>query len=846
MSYFRLLFMLTTVLCITVQSFYGQEISLEDNIRHKKAVNIQNKAKDYEKAYRMYVENIQIFKSKPTENKAYEELIARSYLNAGNCMLASNQIYSALNNFNEAIEKYNILHKKDVKHFPDSLKIYRRTGDAYYNRSRVFDLYGEFNKAFEDAQIAMKWFEKAGRCQRKILCLNQLANISIGKLDYDKVVHYANLAQKKIDGCNKINSNEKADIFHTLAYGYKGLKEYDTAINNYQEALKYTDNIIDSAKTILNISESYIEKGNIKKAEKYLNWSFRLKRKVYFPANTHFSYTPVYENFGDIAMIENNYKTALNLYNISIDNLKDDPKSETPYIYNKPDLIRVLDLKAQAALKSGNTDLAHRTYADLDNWINEFYKDLSTNESKLTWIARAHDTYAHAIEVALAKNDKEKAFQYAEKAHAVLLWQSLSQQAARSLLSENDKEKMDDLTAKISQADQQYTTGEIQIDALRTLERKRENLEKTFDEKYPEYAQRKYQAEATTVSDIQSKIIDDHTAFIEYYRTDEVLYIFIITKNNIEIIQQNADGLTADISTFVKNISRKNMDVENYHALAHKLYEQLIPSAIHSNDDIKHLVIVPDREIGMLPFAALATQATSGTLNKNTPFLLKKYTTNYLYSAGSYLQLQQKPTNQKYCFAGIAPVEYKMEKWKNKPLPHSEEELDGIKPLHWQWQREILMREQATKAEFERIIREGYRTIQVSTHAVFDKNKGQIIFHDKVITQGDIDQLEINTHRLILSACDTGVGIQNQGEGILSLGWNFAYKGVPSITMTHWSISDNSTKDIMIHYHENLNDSTPADQALQNAQQKYLENIASDTQANPYYWAAFFHTGNTE
>jgi len=69
---------------------------------------------------------------------------------------------------------------------------------------------------------------------------------------------------------------------------------------------------------------------------------------------------------------------------------------------------------------------------------------------------------------------------------------------------------------------------------------------------------------------------------------------------------------------------------------------------------------------------------------------------------------------------------------------------------------------------------------------------------------------------------------------------------VPSITMSHWSVSDNSTKDIMIRYHENLNDSLPADQALQNAQQTHLNNIISDTQARPYYWAAFFHTGNVQ
>jgi len=164
----------------------------------------------------------------------------------------------------------------------------------------------------------------------------------------------------------------------------------------------------------------------------------QLKQKVHKNSPYNFSYAANFENLGDLKAAQNDFESALNEYQKSLINLTDNFRSqntnENPkttgghYIYNKPNLLRVLDLKAQAAKKTGNIDLAYDTYTDLDNWINEFYKDLTTNESKLTWIARAHAMYAHAIEVALEKNDKEKPFQYAEKAHAVLLWQSLSKQ----------------------------------------------------------------------------------------------------------------------------------------------------------------------------------------------------------------------------------------------------------------------------------------------------------------------------------------------------------------------------------------------------------------------------------
>ena len=778
------------------------------------------------------------------DSQADKEMIARTYRNMGMCQLELNLLNKAQQNLDEAIDRYSTIIKNDTI-------LNTRYAFCHRHRARIFLRKGDFTKAIDDSNTAIELFKKINELNNEAAVWNLLANIYIDTQEYERAKECCEIAIAKCQA--DLDINPLADIYHTLAIINRRQNNYKQAIDNYNNALKFTKNSSGFAKTYNSIGFAYLKMGNLVESESYLNRGLKIKKVVSNNSRYDFSYSATFENFGDLKIAQGDFENALDYYQKSLINLTDDFRNQdintnptikgNHYIYNKPDLLRALDLKAQAALKSDNTDLAYDTYQDLDNWITEFYKDLSTNESKLTWIARAHDMYAHAIEVALKKGNKEKAFQYAEKAHAVLLWQSLSQQAAQSLLSDEEREEMDDLSAEIRQADQQYRNQEISIDKLRSLKREREAIEKQFEEKYPKYKERKYQTEAITVSNVQD-IIDNNTAFLEYYLTSEVLYIFTITKDNIEIAKKSAEGLADDISNFVKNISRKDTDAENYHALAYKLYEQLIPNNLQLGETIDRLVIVPDSEIGTLPFAALATQATSGEFNKNTPFLFKKYTTNYLYSAGSYLQLQQKTANQKYCLAGIAPIEYKLKGWAD--LPNSEGELEGIKSLHWSWYREILMREKATKTAFKDILKESYHTMQVSTHAVFDENGGRIIFYNDSLNQHEIDELEkIEIHRLIFSACETGKGIQNQGEGILSLGWNFAYKGVPSITMTHWKINDYSSQKIMISYHENLNDRMPADEALQKAQLEYLENdVTSNSEYSPYYWAAFFHTGN--
>ncbi len=726
---------------------------------------------------------------------------------------------------------------------------------TYRYISECYTKLGEHKKAIDASEAAIKFAKENKLKGFQIGDTYNRYCISLIESKYPENLYSAVVqADKAISFFDSDDYKGIAPALNNKGNAHRWLKQYSMAIQSYEEALAIQKKALRKAETLNNIATALYGQGKYQQAINILKKSLQLKKNRYEDAQFRYTYAANHENLAENYEALGNIDEALKNYQLALINIIDSFRNEnintnpgvkdSLYIYNKPDLLRVLDLKAQAALKSGKTDLAHETYQELDDWITEFYKDLSTNESKLRWIDRAHATYGRAIDVALKKGDKTKAFEYAERAHAVLLWQSLSQQAARSVISDDeDKEKMDDLTAKIRQADQQYRNGEIKVEALRNLERKREALEKTFDEKYPAYAQRKYQPEATTVSDIQSKIIDNQTAFIEYYQTEETLYIFTITKDGLEVTKKNAKELTKDITDFVKNISNKNMNEDNYHTLAHKLYQQLIPQSIPSNDKINRLVIVPDREIGTLPFAALATQATSGQLNENTPFLVKKYTTNYLYSAGSYLQLQQKEANQDYCFSGIAPVQYEIEGWDE--LEHAGKELDEIKSLHWMWQREILKEEEATKAAFKRIMKEEYKTILVSTHAAYGENGGEIIFRDSILTQDEIDVLEVNTHRLILSACKTGVGAQNQGEGILSLGWNFAYKGVPSITMTHWEVKASTTKDIIVSYCENLNKGISADQALAEAQRQYLSG-ESYSIAEPYYWSGIFHTGNID
>ncbi|MBS1789354.1 MAG: CHAT domain-containing protein [Acidobacteria bacterium] len=93
------------------------------------------------------------------------------------------------------------------------------------------------------------------------------------------------------------------------------------------------------------------------------------------------------------------------------------------------------------------------------------------------------------------------------------------------------------------------------------------------------------------------------------------------------------------------------------------------------------------------------------------------------------------------------------------------------------------------------------------------------------------------TELVVLSACQTGLGKEIRGEGIVGLTRGFMYAGAPRVAVSLWSVNDRSTADLMKHFYEAMlaKGQRPAE-ALRSAQ---LELLKQKQWQSPYYWAAF-------
>jgi len=146
-----------------------------------------------------------------------------------------------------------------------------------------------------------------------------------------------------------------------------------------------------------------------------------------------------------------------------------------------------------------------------------------------------------------------------------------------------------------------------------------------------------------------------------------------------------------------------------------------------------------------------------------------------------------------------------------------------------------------------------YRIVHFATHAVLNSDNPGLsgIILSMVDEQGrrqngflglrDIYNLELPVDLVVLSACNSALGKDIGGEGLVGIVRGFMYAGASRIVASLWKVDDLATKELMVRFYRNVfgKGESPA-AALRSAQ---VEMWREPDWNSPYYWAAFVLEG---
>jgi CHAT domain-containing protein len=106
----------------------------------------------------------------------------------------------------------------------------------------------------------------------------------------------------------------------------------------------------------------------------------------------------------------------------------------------------------------------------------------------------------------------------------------------------------------------------------------------------------------------------------------------------------------------------------------------------------------------------------------------------------------------------------------------------------------------------------------------------------------EIYNLELPADLVVLSACQTGLGKEIKGEGLVGLTRGFMYAGAARVAASLWKVDDAATAELMRRfYFEMLKNGLSPTAAMRRAQ---IEMAGQKRWRSPYYWAAFTVQGD--
>lgn len=182
-------------------------------------------------------------------------------------------------------------------------------------------------------------------------------------------------------------------------------------------------------------------------------------------------------------------------------------------------------------------------------------------------------------------------------------------------------------------------------------------------------------------------------------------------------------------------------------------------------------------------------------------------------------------------------------------LPGTRQEAEQIVAMVSTNERRLMLdfaanRDAATSAELGQ-----YRYVHFSTHGLLNSVHPELsglVFslvnergetQDGFLRAHEIFNLKLSPEVVVLSACQTGMGKNIRGEGLVSLTRGFMYAGAPRVIVSLWGVSDWGTTELMVRFYEAmLKDGLRPAAALRAAQVSLMKD---KRWASEYYWAPF-------
>ena len=722
-----------------------------------------------------------------------------------------------------------------------------RPGEAttLNNIGLVYSDLGEKQQALDYYKQALTLFQAVADRKGEAATLNNIGGIYFDLEEKQQSLDYHNQALLLIQAMG--DQTEEATILNNIGRIYDDLGEKQKALNHYNQALLLSQTVSNrkqEAITLNNLGWIYFDLGEKQKALDYYNQALPLTQAV-----------------GD-------RKTeAINLSNIAL--TKSSLGNLTEAI---TDIQAAIEIVEDLRSKIGSQELRASYFATVQGYY-KFYIEL---------LMQLHQQDPNSGYDALALH-------ISERSRARSLVELLTEANANiredvdSQLLEKERNLLQQLNT-VERDRHELVSGQYNQAELDRIKQKSQSLLTQLDQleaqirlTSPRYAELKY-PRPLTLEQIQEKVLDQDTLLLTYSLGEDRSYLWAVTKDNItsyELPKQSE--IEAAANTFRESVFFDNgADLSSGVPLS-----QILLAPVADQLQGKRLLIVGDGVLQYVPFAALplpnspttpllvqneiVTLPSASTLaiqrqqlqNRSAAPKILAVLADPVFSeddsriSGNSLQINAETSDYSALTLAMRNSEFGEEFDRLKFTRTEAEEILALVPENKQMKAFDFQanRQFATHPNLAQ-----YQIIHFATHGLLDPVNPELsgvvlsLFNENGKTENgflrldDIFNLNLPAELVVLSACQTGLGEDIKGEGLVGLTRGFMYAGARRVVVSLWSVNDLATSELMAAYYQKmLNQQQDPVTALREAQ---LEMWNSQQWRSPYYWAAFTIQGD--
>ena len=395
------------------------------------------------------------------------------------------------------------------------------------------------------------------------------------------------------------------------------------------------------------------------------------------------------------------------------------------------------------------------------------------------------------------------------------------------------------------------------------------------------------------LKETQQEILNDETTLVEYALTDERSYAWVITRNSAAVFElAGRKEIEASVKRLYDLITAHQIVLgESVEARAEReakadaampaeigLLSNLLLGPLAGRLNTRRLLIVPDGALQYIPFQILLDPDSHASLISQHE-IVNQPSASTLAVLLSEIAARKTAANSIAVFADPVFEAGDPRLNRNAPtgLSHSSElfavrralrdagvtrdglqvprllasgrEADEITALA---PERTSLKAVGFAANRDRVFSSelaNYRIVHIATHGIIDNERPELsgivlsLFDEQGNSQNgflrlrDIYNLKLPADLVVLSACQTALGKEIRGEGLVGLTRGFMYAGAPRVIASLWQIDDRASAEFMKRFYQGLLGEKLRPAAALRAAQVSMQ---KDKRWNvPHYWAAF-------